>query len=201
MIEPHTAGIDRAVTQMDRLVRDLLDLARLEAGTFTLEKRRCLVSKLLREVTAMFRPLAKSRGVRIRVARVEPSLRVLADRERVLAVFSNLIGNAIKFTQPNGVIRLWARPEGSGVRLGVTDSGTGIAPEDLPRVFDLYWQGSRSEHGGRQGTGLGLGIVRGIVEAHGGTVAVESRLGQGSTFSVTLPAPAPRAVRGRPPAS
>jgi signal transduction histidine kinase len=116
---------------------------------------------------------------------------VLADRKRVLQVFSNLIGNALRYTPEGGRITVRARREGRFVRFFVSDTGKGIAPEHLPHLFERYWQ----PKGTREGAGLGLPIAKGIVEAHGGYILVESEPGRGSTFSFTLPvdeAPAAR---------
>jgi signal transduction histidine kinase len=108
---------------------------------------------------------------------------VWADRVRVLQVFSNLIGNALRFTPEGGRVTVRARREGARVAFHISDTGKGIAPEHLPHLFDRYWQVKRS----REGAGLGLPIAKGLVEAHGGHIQVESAPGRGSTFSFTLP--------------
>jgi signal transduction histidine kinase len=112
---------------------------------------------------------------------------VRADPERLLQALGNLVANALKFARDGGRITLRAEQRPTGVRLSVQDTGAGIAADDLPHVFDRYWQ-KRRAGGGKRGTGLGLAIVRGIVEAHGGTVDVESTPGEGSEFSFTIPA-------------
>jgi signal transduction histidine kinase len=108
----------------------------------------------------------------------------MADRGRVLQVFSNLIGNALRFTPAGGSITLGARREEGLVRFSVVDTGPGIPPEHLPHLFERFWQ---AKEGSREGAGLGLPIARGLVEAHGGRIEVASTPGQGSTFSFTLP--------------
>jgi signal transduction histidine kinase len=109
---------------------------------------------------------------------------VEADRERMLQVLGNLLGNALKFTPPGGDIRVEVAPDAEGtVAFRVQDAGPGIPPEDVPHLFDRYWQKS----GGREGAGLGLYIARGIIEAHGGTLSVDSRPGEGACFTFTLP--------------
>jgi signal transduction histidine kinase len=115
---------------------------------------------------------------------------VSADRERTLQVLSNLLGNAIKFTPEGGSIALRAEPADEFVQFSVSDTGPGIRAEDLAHIFERYWQATRTA---ALGTGLGLAIVKGIVEAHGGTIRVETRAGVGSTFHFTLPAPTPQA--------
>jgi signal transduction histidine kinase len=110
---------------------------------------------------------------------------VYADRARLMQVFSNLLGNALKFTPEGGHIHVRAELEGEGaVRVSVADTGPGIPADDVPHLFDPFWQ---SKDGAALGTGLGLAIARGIVEAHGGTISVDSRPGEGSTFTFTLP--------------
>lgn len=109
---------------------------------------------------------------------------VVADRERMLQVFSNLGGNALKFTPDGGPLEIRAAGRDGNLEFAVSDSGAGIAPDDIPHIFDRYWQSTRT---GRHGVGLGLAITRGIVQAHGGTIRVESTVGYGSTFRFTLP--------------
>jgi signal transduction histidine kinase len=109
---------------------------------------------------------------------------VRADRDRVLQVFSNLVGNALKFTPPGGVVTVGAAPEEGAVRFWVRDTGPGIAPEDVERLWDPFWQADGPARSG--GAGLGLAITRGLVEAHGGRVWVESQPGAGTTFGFTL---------------
>ena len=121
--------------------------------------------------------------LRVEVARDAPD--VWADRDRLLQVFDNLVGNALKFTPPRGHIRVGAALDEHEVRFWVADTGVGIATGDLPHVFDRFWQARKLE---RSGTGLGLAIVKGIIEAHGGRIWIESALGSGTTFFFALPA-------------
>ena len=107
-----------------------------------------------------------------------------ADRERVLQIFTNLVGNAVKFTPKGGSITITATAAGPAVRFSVKDTGSGIAPENLPHVFDRFWQARARA---RSGAGLGLAIARGIVEAHGGEIGVESTVGVGTEMYFTLP--------------
>jgi PAS domain S-box-containing protein len=176
--------IRRGADQMSRLVNDLLDAARIEGGGgLPLSAEAVSAEELIENAAAMLAPLADAAGVALRVeAAVEDQ--VLADPVRVRQVFSNLISNAVRHTPEGGEILLLAEDLDGFVRFSVRDTGIGIAPEDLPRVFDRFWQ-ARKNH--RAGAGLGLAIVKGIVEGHGGRISVHSELGVGSTFSFTLP--------------
>lgn len=177
-------NIRAAVAQMDRLIRDLLDVKRIEAGFLALEKERVRIPSLLAEVSESYAPIAAARSIELRTDGVVDDA-LLADRERLLQVFSNLVGNALKFTPPGGHIILAATRDGQSVRFTITDTGPGIPAENLPHVFDRFWQARRT---GRHGIGLGLAIVKGIVDAHGGSIHIASELGAGTTFTVELPA-------------
>jgi signal transduction histidine kinase len=132
----------------------------------------------------LLRPLAAAKRIAL-VTDLSPALpRVDGDRERLLQVFSNLGGNAIKFTPENGRIEIRVSVRESGVEFAVRDNGPGIASEDLPHIFDRFWQAKKAA---RSGVGLGLAIAKGIVESHGGGIRVESQPGQGSCFAFTLP--------------
>jgi signal transduction histidine kinase len=132
----------------------------------------------------LLRPLAAPKRIAL-VTTLSPALPpVAADRDRVLQVFSNLGGNALKFTPNDGRVEIYATPRDSMVEFGVRDSGPGMEPDALPHVFDRFWQ---AKHTSRGGVGLGLAIAKGIVEAHGGEIHVESEPGCGSCFVFTLP--------------
>ena len=176
--------IHRAAKRMNRLIQDLLDVALMEAGQLTIERARLSAGGLIAEAVDMQRPLASSSSLELRVE-VDPDVaEVWGDRDRLLQVFENLIGNAIKFTQAGGRITAGATSRDDEVVFWVADTGCGIPSENLPRVFDRFWQATRT---GRQGAGLGLPITKGIVEAHGGRIWVESTAGSGSTFFFTIP--------------
>jgi signal transduction histidine kinase len=180
-----TGAIRDLTAQMDRLRQDLLDVAAIEAGRLSVEPVPLDPGEVVGEAVAALAGLAAEKGVSLS-ASVAPGLpRVPADRERVLQVLANLGGNAVKFTPPGGRVELRAEVEDGAVRVSCTDTGPGIAADDLPHVFDRFWQ-ARSTR--RAGAGLGLAIARGIVEAHGGTISAESTVGGGSTFAFTLPA-------------
>ena len=148
-------------------------------------------SRTNRDAVEMQRPLAEASGVTISLE-VEPDVRaVWGDRRRLLQVFENLIGNATKFTQPGGHIVVRVEAKNDEVMFFVTDTGVGIAPDILPHVFDRFWQATTRAR--RLGAGLGLPITKGIVDAHGGRIGVDSEVGRGTTFFFTIPA-SPRGV-------
>jgi signal transduction histidine kinase len=174
----------QVLDSMNAIVGDLLNISQFESGKFILHSARTDASTLLRDATEVLLGLAESRGI-ILQAEIAPSLPpVHADYERVLRVFSNLVGNAVKFCQPGAKVTISARAEDGFVRFLVRDEGPGVAPENIPKLFDRFWQ---SDNADQRGLGLGLSIVKAIVDAHGGAVGVESEQGRGSTFWFTLP--------------
>jgi PAS domain S-box-containing protein len=179
--------IRRSVDQMMRLVDDLLDVSRIEGGGLRVVPAPCAAVELIRTAEQTMAPLAASHSLAFTVE-AESEDTVLADRERVLQVIANLVSNAIEHTPAEGNITVGCEGRGGPeVVFSVRDTGRGIAAGDLPHVFDRFWQANRP---GRAGAGLGLAIAKGIVEAHGGRIWVESREGAGSTFFFTLPTPA-----------
>jgi signal transduction histidine kinase len=177
--------IERAATRMNHLIQDLLDVARMEGGRLTIEQERVSAHQAVAEVVQAQEPLATSASLELRLD-LEPDLPDLcADRDRLHQIFENLIGNAIKFTEPGGCITVGATAREGDVLFWIADTGVGIAADDLPHVFERLWQGSSV---GLHGAGLGLPIVKGLVEAHRGRVWVESALGEGTTFFFTMPA-------------
>jgi PAS domain S-box-containing protein len=173
-----------SVARMGQLIADLLDAARAEAGQLVQGTRASDPGKLATEAVESVRALASSKELTLRTT-VQPDLPLVsADPERVHQVFANLIGNAIKFTPPGGAIEVTVERGELCVAFTVADTGQGIAPEDLPRIFERYWQGQRSD---RRGAGLGLWLCKGIVESHGGVLSAQSAPGQGSRFRFTLP--------------
>jgi two-component system, chemotaxis family, sensor kinase Cph1 len=174
--------IQRAVRSMNNLIRDLLDLAKLEAGRFALQCDRCRMSELIEESLLILRPLADAKRIRLTC-----DLRggeVIADRERIFQVLANLLGNAIKFTPEQGGVFVSCEIVDQQVRVTVSDTGPGIPADQIVNIFDRYWQARRDD---REGSGLGLFIAKGIVEAHGGMIWVERAKDGGATFSFTLP--------------
>ena len=177
--------IARAVDRALHLVNDLLDVGKMEAGTLTVIASPQDPVALIDDAVSAHRGLAEHRRLELEVKLPEERLPlVLADRARVLQIFSNLIGNALKFTPDGGRITLRAVPQDGFLAFEVEDTGPGVAPEDLPFLFQPFWQ---AESSGRSGAGLGLPIVKGLVGAHGGTIGVESDPGQGTRVRFTLP--------------
>jgi signal transduction histidine kinase len=179
-------AIKHTTEDMRRLIHDLLDLGAAEAGGFSLCRSRETAGVLIQEAIESVQALARVKQISL-VADVPPGMPGLdVDRGRVLQIFSNLLGNAIKFSPPAGRVVVSARLGGdSFVAFTVSDKGPGIAAADLPHVFDRYWQVGKHRRGD---VGLGLAIAKSIVEAHGGNISVESVLGKGSQFSFALPA-------------
>lgn len=177
--------VQRSVDRMNALIADLLDLARIEAGRFVLHRQAVPPSELLEEALLLMLPLAEAKRIGV-VPRADAMAPVLADRERVFQVFSNLLGNAIKFTPEGGTIWMTAELRGREALFTVRDTGPGIPEDALPHVFLRYWQPPEKRQGPR-GTGLGLYIAKGIVEAHGGEIWAESEVGAGARFMFTLP--------------
>jgi PAS domain S-box-containing protein len=178
-------AIQRAGNRMNRLIRDLLDFASIQAGHLSVSTRPQAVGDMVAEVLETLEPLAATKSQRLH-AEVPPGMEMRCDHDRVIQLFSNVVGNAIKFTPEAGEIRITASvdpQDGRLVRFAVTDTGPGIPADELPHVFDRYYQARRKN---REGIGLGLTIARGIVEAHGGRIWVESEEGKGSTFLFTL---------------
>jgi len=180
-VRRYAAAVQRSAARMDRLIRELLDLSRMDAGRFQVELRPEPLEPLVEEALAILAPVAQERGVSLAVAGGPLSGPVPCDRERILQVLSNLLGNALAFARRGGHIDVGLSLGEHEAQVTVHDDGPGISPEDLPHVFERF---SKSRSGG---TGLGLAIVKGIVDAHGGRVRVVSRPGEGATFAFTLP--------------
>ena len=169
--------------QMQLLVGDLLDVARIEEGGFTVDRTAVDAAGVLDEIRRMFESTAAGKGIRfeIDVPRGVPPL--YADRNRLIQILSNLVANAIRVTD-SGMVRLTLDGDQEKARFSVADTGPGISAAELPHLFDRFWQVRSS---GRGGAGLGLAIVKGFVEAHQGTVDVTSEVGKGSLFSFVIP--------------
>ena len=173
----------RSADRMKRLIADLLDIAQIQAGNLAVEQKPHDVEGIVREGLEMLRPLATQMDLQLEGI-ASAGLQVHCDRGRVLQIFSNLVDNALKFTPKGGSIFIEAQGAGHEARFFVRDTGRGISDEELPRIFDRFWQAQRNKHAG---IGMGLSIVKGLVEAHGGRLWVESKLGAGTTFFFTLP--------------
>jgi signal transduction histidine kinase len=169
---------------MYRLIQDLLNVAAIDAGQLAVTRTALRADVIMTDALELLRPLAAAKRITLE-SDLSPALpSVAADRERLLQVFSNLGGNAIKFTPENGRIEIRATARDTTVEFSVRDNGQGIPSEDLPHIFDRFWQARKTA---RAGVGLGLAIAKGIVESHGGSIRVESEIGQGSCFAFTLP--------------
>jgi signal transduction histidine kinase len=177
-------AIELATVRMERLIGDLLDVARIESGTLRIIKRQHDISALLLEVLSSYGPMFVARDITFTVNAPPDSGEASFDYGRIVQVLSNLLGNAMKFTQAGGAVTLHGERQAEGMCFTVRDNGPGIAPLALPHVFERFWQMSSEV---RRGLGLGLHICENIVRAHGGQIRAESELGKGATFRFTLP--------------
>lgn len=181
----HLKRIKRAGERMNRLVQDLLDVAKLEAGRVAITLRPVEVGAMVREAHEMLASLAASEGLALEAVVAEGVQRIDADEGRVIQVLSNLVGNAVKFTPRGGRIVIRADAAPAGVRFSVSDTGQGMSTDQVSQLFGRFWQANPAD---RRGIGLGLSIAKGIVEAHGGRIWAESQPGAGTTFHFTLSA-------------
>jgi PAS domain S-box-containing protein len=180
--------VARQVAHMRHLVDDLLDVSRVTRGLVTISRQPTDLRRVVSEAVEQSRPLVDARRHQLAVALPDAALMADGDHTRLVQVAANLINNAAKYTQEGGRIEVVLARHGNAARLTVHDNGTGIAPELLPVVFDLFTQGSRTLDRAQGGLGLGLALVRKLVELHDGQVDASSPgLGQGSTFTITLP--------------
>jgi len=176
--------VRRSIGLATRLVQDLLDVARIESGRLELDVKLTSPAELVHHALDLYRPMANAALIRLEGEVSGDVPAVVADSDRIQQVLSNLLDNALKFTPAGGLVRIVAQREGHEIRFDVTDTGTGIPAGQLPHVFDRFWQATPKE---RLGSGLGLTIAKGVVEALGGRIWVESRPGEGTTFFFTLP--------------
>lgn len=175
--------MQQATARMNTLLEDLLDTSKIDAGRYSITPQPLDVGLIFEEAQSLLSPLAHDKDISISF-QADPDLRIHADPERLFQVLSNLVGNAIKFTPRMGTVGVHAKSVGDEIVFIVRDSGEGIPKEHLPHVFDRYWT---VKEGNPTGTGLGLYITQGIVEAHGGQIVAESEPGQGSEFRFTVP--------------
>jgi signal transduction histidine kinase len=176
--------IQRTAARMSRLIDDLLDVSRIEAGQLSVQRGRIPAQQVLLEAAEGQKSLIDSAGLELRLDVAGDLPAIWVDRDRILQIFGNLIDNAVKFTPRGGRIVVGAAPKGGDVLFRVENKGVSIPAEQLPHLFDRFWQGTQ---GDRRGAGLGLRIVEGIVQAHGGRLWVESSEVRGTTFYFTLP--------------
>jgi signal transduction histidine kinase len=180
---------------LSRLVRQLLDVSRFEAGGGKLDVHPMVLEDFLRDLERAFRVLALQREVNFEV-RIEPDIprEVYWDSERVNEVLGNLLSNAFRFTARGGRVSVYVAREAEYVCMQVRDTGTGIPEEQLPHIFEKFYQADSTTPSALRGTGLGLAIAKSIVTAHGGTIGVESRVGVGTRFTIRMPARVMRRV-------
>ena len=171
--------------RLENLVNDLLDFARIEAGVFKLRREDADITEQIREIVASFLPQVRESGLDLQIDLPDEPLVLRFDFQRIGQVLTNLLGNAIKFTPAGGSIRVRVASAGDRILCEVTDSGEGIAAEDVPRLFQRFSQLASGSRKG--GMGLGLSIAKALIEAHGGQIGVRSAVGAGSTFWFTLP--------------
>jgi signal transduction histidine kinase len=192
--------LDTQTRSLSRLVHQLLDISRFEAGGGKLDLRATNFEEFLAQLEETFRVLSLQRGIDFRIERLGmlPG-EVLWDPDRVSEVLGNLLSNAFKFTERGGAVELLADSAENQVHLSIRDTGAGIPPQQLPRIFEKFYQADNQGAAAHGGTGLGLAIAKQIVVAHGGEISVESSLGVGTTFHIILPVRAGGRLRGRPP--
>jgi len=174
------------IDRLKRIIDNLLDISKIEAGKVELNKELVDIVSLAKEVSLTFAPLAKSKGIEIKTLFPGEAIKIYADKDRIIQVFTNLVNNALKFTQ-QGYIEIAILDKGDNVECHVSDTGRGISEEDLPKTFNRFQQFGREAGSGEKGTGLGLPIAKGILEMHFGSIRAESQLKKGTKFTFTLP--------------
>ena len=181
-------SIERSALTQTKFVEDLLDVTRIANGSVRLTKRPFTLNQVVQASVDGIRPVAEAKSIRLDYTAENSDLAVFADSERIQQIVNNLLSNAVKFTEEGGEIELKLRRAGEEAVISVRDSGQGIAPEFLPRVFERYKQANNSTTNRKGGLGLGLAIVKHLTELHGGTITADSDgEGKGSTFTVRLP--------------
>lgn len=183
-VKAQAQKIHKAGQRMNALIEDLLSLAKLEAGHFTLMKSPHLASRIFDEAFDFAQTTASAKNITVKRESNLGTATIICDSLQILRVFNNLISNAVKFSPQDGTITLRAEKEGLKVRFSISDTGPGIADHHIANVFDRFWQAQGTAH---KGTGLGLAIAKGIVESHGGSIEATSHFGEGATFSFILP--------------
>jgi signal transduction histidine kinase len=190
--ERYLGAVQRNVDRLNALVNDLLFLARVDSGQLSLQLAEVDYARLLVEAAEVARPAAEAKEIALTVESDELPPGV-ADGGRLAQIVDNLVSNAIKFTPENGQVTVRASADGASVAVEVSDTGMGIAPDELPYLFTRFFRASAAVSNGIPGTGLGLAISQAIAEAHGGTIDVTSELGEGTTFRLRVPLSQPAA--------
>jgi signal transduction histidine kinase/CheY-like chemotaxis protein len=191
--------VDRQVQNMARLLDDLLDISRITQGKLELRKARVELAAVIDNAVETARPIIDARGHRLTVSLPKQGVHLVADSFRLAQIFANILINAAKYAEPNGQIDLSARVEESFAVIVIRDSGYGIEAHMLPRVFEMFSQATTALNRSERGLGIGLAVVKGLVELHGGSVQARSEgLGRGSEFIVRIPVMQPAKTQGRP---
>jgi len=177
--------IRRNVEQMNRMIGDLMDMASLRGGNLSIEPKPIVINDVLREAVIAQEGPARDKGLTLTYDAGTDVMKANADRGRLLQLFQNLLGNAVKFCKAGDTITVSSRTRGNNAHIEIADSGPGIAADDLPHIFDPYYSASKKHQ--KTGTGLGLYIGKGIVDAHGGQIRCGSEPGVGTTFNISLP--------------
>jgi two-component system sensor histidine kinase/response regulator len=177
--------IRRNVDLMNRMIGDLMDMASLRAGQLSIDPKPVVINEVLRDVVTVHEPAAREKGIALAYDAGDELIRAEADRARLTQLFQNLIGNALKFCKAGDRITVASRTRGDQAQIEIADTGPGISAEDLAHIFDPYYSASKKHH--KNGTGLGLYIGKGIVDAHGGSIQCGSEPGVGTRFDITLP--------------
>jgi signal transduction histidine kinase len=185
------------IERLDWLAQNLLELSKLDSGLVLLDLRPDDLRAAVETAVEQSAAAARKRGIALRLRLPDAPVRIRHDPQRIGQVVANLVANAVKFTPRGGTVEIDLAATPDGARIDVVDTGVGIDPAELPHIFDRFYRGSRANEARGSGSGLGLAIVRSIVDMHGGTVVVESRVGEGSRFIVELPRD-PRLIEGTP---
>ncbi len=183
-VQKQAAMVQRALERMHRLVNDLVDASRIEGGRLVLDQQMHEACEMVRQAIDVILPIAGAKSQQLSCSLPDHPITVTCDRDRIYQVLSNLLGNGSKFAPEGGVISASLAERSGEIEFAIKDSGPGIGSEDVPHIFDRYWQAAGRR---RMGLGLGLAIAKGIVQAHGGRIWVDSQPGSGSTFHFTLP--------------
>jgi two-component system sensor histidine kinase BaeS len=187
MVKRYLFTAQREVMSLSALIDDLFQMSQLDAGGFPLHRAPSSLSDLVSDTLESFSQLAKQHEITLE-GQVESDVDpVFMDTQAIGRVFNNLISNALRHTPANGRVSVWVRRAGAGIEVTVSDTGEGIRAQDIPHIFERFYRGDASRHRGTGGAGLGLAIARGIVQAHGGTIDVQSEPGQGTQFTFHLP--------------
>jgi len=179
--------INRHSDELAHMVNDLLDISRIESGRVTMKQEPLDLREIVENTVDLLSVQAKEKHIELSCAIDPAAQRILTDRNQIERVFINLIGNALKFTPPDGLITISSHPAEKFAQVDITDNGCGIPPEAQEAIFEEFYRVDNPINEEVKGTGLGLALVRHIVEAHGGKIWVKSKIGSGSTFSFTLP--------------